>query len=87
MLLLLQWFCYFCTILLKLPDNIKGPFISEELIAYCMVVVNIPMLVYFLYDVKSDVQEHLQNLKHDDQQKQDAHELDTLKEAFAYAHT
>ena len=41
------------------------------------------MLVYFVYDIKSDVQEHFQNLTHDDQQKQDAHELDTLKEAFA----
>ena len=59
----LQVFRYFCTIILKLDDSFKGPYISESenSIGAVMVAVNMPMgllhVLYFLYDITTDVRE------------------------------
>jgi len=61
--LLHQAFSYFCTILLKLEDSVKGPYITENSIGVVMVGINVPLAVYFLYDITSDIQEHFAKLR------------------------
>ena len=63
MRLLEQVLSYFCTILLKLDDSVKGPYITQESIAGVMVGINLPLGAYFLYDISADVQEHFTTLK------------------------
>ena len=43
-----QVFSYFCTILLKLEDSVKGPYITENAIGVVMVGINGPLAAYFV---------------------------------------
>eukprot|EP01046_Picozoa_sp_COSAG06_P072853 COSAG06_NODE_21509_length_754_cov_1.783206_1_plen_80_part_10 len=38
-----QVLSYFCTILLKLDDSVKGPYITQESLAVVMIGINIPL--------------------------------------------
>jgi hypothetical protein len=58
-----QVFSYFCTIMLKLEDNVKGPYITENAIGVVMVGINVPLAAYFIYDITADVQEHVAKLR------------------------
>ena len=49
--------------MLKLEDSVKGPYITENAIGVVMVGINVPLAVYFLYDITSDVQEHFAKLR------------------------
>ena len=58
-----QVLSYFCTILLKLDDSVKGPYITQESLAVVMIGINIPLGAYFVYDISADVREHFATLK------------------------
>ena len=58
-----QVFSYFCTILLKLEDDVKGPYITANAVSTVMVGINVPLGLYFLYDIAADVQEHFGKLR------------------------
>ena len=58
-----QVLSYFCTILLKLDDSVKGPYITQESITGVMIGINVPLGAYFVYDISADLQEHLAALK------------------------
>jgi hypothetical protein len=58
-----QVLSYFCTILLKLDDNVKGPYITQESLAAVMIGINVPLGAYFVYDISADVREHFATLK------------------------
>jgi hypothetical protein len=46
-------FSYFASILLKVDTD--GEVLTDDLVGALMVAVNIPMALYFLYDVREDV--------------------------------
>jgi hypothetical protein len=58
-----QVFSYFCTILLKLEDDVKGPYITANAVSTVMVGINVPLGLYFMYDITADVQEHFEKLR------------------------
>ena len=58
-----QVFSYFCTILLKLEDDVKGPYITANAVGAVMVGINVPLALYFLYDITADVREHFEKLR------------------------
>ena len=58
-----QVFSYFCTILLKLEDDVKGPYITANAVGAVMVGINVPLSLYFLYDITADVREHFEKLR------------------------
>ena len=51
---------YFSTIMLKLDEQTRGTWITEAGISYIMIAVNVPMGMYFVYDITMDVQEQLE---------------------------
>ena len=63
MRLLEQVLSYFCTILLKLDNSVKGPYITQESIAGVMIGINVPLGAYFVYDISADVREHFAPLR------------------------
>ena len=58
-----QVLSYFCIILLKLDDSVKGPYITQESLAGVMIGINVPLGAYFVYDVTADIREYLATLK------------------------
>ena len=58
-----QVLSYFCTILLKLDDSVKGPYITQESIAGVMIGINVPLGAYFVYDISADIREHFATLR------------------------
>ena len=47
----------FSTILLK--ADMAGELLTDERIGIIMVAVNLPMVVFFVYDIRADVKEHI----------------------------
>ena len=59
----MQVFSYTCTLILKLDDDVKGPYITENAVGAVMVGINVPLALYFIYDITSDVKEHFAKLR------------------------
>ena len=59
----MQVFSYTCTLILKLDDEVKGPYISENAVGAVMIGINVLLALYFMYDITSDVKEHFAKLR------------------------
>eukprot|EP01046_Picozoa_sp_COSAG06_P077861 COSAG06_NODE_25557_length_634_cov_0.669159_1_plen_73_part_00 len=53
-----QVISYLCTIMLKLDDSVRGPYLTQNGVTAVMVGINAPMAIFFLYDIIADVREY-----------------------------